>query len=551
MKWLKRLAITLVSLSVLLVGGFYLYIQTLPSAPPQYVSAEQVNAGASKLLSCAKGDVFNAAYDVAVEIESKIGEQTIYLAGLNFKTQLQQANDDVIKAIATDIRIQEGTSRRSHGDIFYLSKITGERFALFSAYNDLGLVEKHPMKAYSQFLKALSVGEKGKSYFFSYDPSQKTYRYINENNQLVRTSHITTANSSQLAGSLAADVKNNWRVVMGDGCVPVEIYSDERQGFLAGKQNGFIKFIIRAQKIDNYLDLNDQQLTASTNASYSWDAKAIDAQTFGKKVTSEKEMWEIVKGFSDDRNVARLRKAADYMVGNVPAEDLASLMAAGELTDQQKRDLAFGLSMSNAEGVEEFILETLDKMPAGAGNDVDMQKVRLMVSLSSNGSTTDQSFNSLNGVRQNPNESQNVKNNSLITMGSLVSKAEQNQSGSSIDEEFGKIIKEELAGDSSSSAILAAGNAKTDEFDTEIMDKLNTGSDRERYAAASVLSRNPDYNNQMINHLQNEQSLLVVNAIMSNIKTEDLSGNQIDQLQQIANSTSNSDIAKLINNKVN
>lgn len=550
MKWLKFLLISVVVLFAVVVAGFYIYIETLPTAPPQFVQADKLNAqAAAKKFSCNQQSSFNYAYRVSAEVEAKIDEQLIYQSTINFDTQLKQANDDVIKAIASQIKIDEGQGQKSLADMYYLSRVSGDKSTVFSAYNDLGLAEKHPMKILSQLLKALSVGEQDKSYFYSYDPSGKTYKYRHKSGAVERASYLTTANFSQLSHTLFNDHKNEWQAKLDGSCVPRIVSSSDRQGFMAGDKGGYIKFTLRAEKTDNYIDLSSHQINANANAGLVWHNQQVSADKLASRVKSEKEMWQVISSFAGNRDVAALTKAADYMIENIAADELASKLASSELSDQEKRDIAFALSLSSQEGAEGYMVDSLNALPSNSGDDNDMQKVRLMVALSGSGQSGDQAFTALNELRQQANESDNIKNNSLINMATLANK-QQLQGDQQNSEALEKIIKQELQSDNASSAILAAGNAQLDGLQDEISDKLSSSSEKERYAAATVLSRNADNQQQMIDHIDTENSLLVVNSILSNLNKSDLTSSQIAQLEAVAAKSSNADIKTLIEHKL-
>ena len=77
------------------------------------------------------------------------------------------------------------------------------------------------------------------------------------------------------------------------------------------------------------------------------------------------------------------------------------------------------------------------------------------------------------------------------------------------------------------------------------MSKLSSSNSKERYAAATVLARNPDYNDDLIQHLSSEPSDLVNYAILSNLDATNLSRQQKDRLLDSSSDTS-PDITKVI-----
>ncbi len=74
--------------------------------------------------------------------------------------------------------MDEGQGAKTLEDVYFLSRIEAAyAYTVFSAYNGLGLAEKHPMSIIAQLLKALSVGSEGNTYRFAYDSFQRRYRY--------------------------------------------------------------------------------------------------------------------------------------------------------------------------------------------------------------------------------------------------------------------------------------------------------------------------------------------------------------------------------------
>lgn len=121
----------------------------------------------------------------------------------------------------------------------------------------------------------------------------------------------------------------------------------------------------------------------------------------------------------------------------------------------------------------------------------------------------------------------------------------QGNSSTTLENQLTDNLSNAIEGSNSASAILAAGNSDAVNLDSQIATKLNSTDNKERYAAASVLARNPDYNDEVIQHLVNESSDLVSYAILTNLDSKSLSSQQKDELQSIADSSS-SDIRTVI-----
>jgi len=545
MKILKYILITLVSLTAMIAGAFYLYIQTLPTAPPDFISAEEINNNQPKVaFQCNQGQELNYAYQVQIALESKLNDQLVYQSAIAFKTQLQQSNGQIIQGIATDINIHEGNKNNTTQDVHFISRAQATPTVLFSAYDDLGLPEKHPMKILSQFIKAISVGADSERYHFAYDSMQRTYEYKHQGNKVSRSSSITTANTQSLTSTLQS-FDDHWQVQLGGDCMPTLMSSEERQGIVAAGHGGYIKFSINASRIANYIDLKDIQLSNHSNVNNHWAIQEIASSSFENSVRSQGEMWSVIEGFKDSKNTARLIKAADYMIENINADELASELIGDNLTDETKRDLAFALSLSNHPQAESMILGTLESLPDNQGNAADLQKVRLMVALSGNGQVSSEGYYGLASIAQDTNESANVRNNALINMASAVQQMDNSGQGNGgLSHDLSEQLRDEID-NGNASAILAAGNAGLADLNPQIAESLSSSDSKERFAAASVLAREPEYTDTLIQHLSNESSDLVSNAILSNLNAEQLTSAQKNALNQVA-AVASPDIADII-----
>ena len=268
-------------------------------------------------------------------------------------------------------------------------------------------------------------------------------------------------------------------------------------------------------------------------------ASPVDTYEFENEVTSSEQMWDIFNGFNENKKTSQLIKAAEYMLNNVPTDSLASSLLDSSVADTSKRDLIFGLGISASDEAENYLINVLNDLPAGAGDQVDIQKVRVMVALSGNGKVTETSYTSLEDVLTKPGESNNVKSNALINMGSVVTQLDNNnQSTNHLKDSLTKHVTEQLDTSNAAAAILAAGNAKLDNLDDSYLTKLSTGKTKERYAAGTVLGRNEQHYDVLITHVASEDSSLVVNAIVTSLDAKALSSEQAGDLQNIANQDS-------------
>lgn len=561
MKIIKKILIVLILLTAAISATFYYYISTLPSAPPEFIDAGEVNDNIAERFQCSQSPVLREAYRVEIDIESVLNGQTIYSSQINFNTQLEQANDSIVKGIARDIKIKEqSANKKNHQktikDTYFLSRIDANPYAIFTAFNHLGLSEKHPMKIIGQLLKNLSVGNDGNNYHYAYDSLQRTYRYTHNNQQINRDSQVTTANLNQLANTLQGQNKNSlWQIELDDNCLPKSLTSQEYQGISAAGHSGYIKFHIEAIKIPSFFDLSKTQMNNYTNSSNNWHAQEIASSKFEKSVSSNTEMWNVFNNFDESKNTAKLTKAVEFLIENSTSDELASHLEQSQLNDTSKRDIAFGLSLSNHDNAEAFIIDTLSSLNASATqgsrsndaqNDVDLQQVRLMVALSGSGKISEEGFQALSKLSQDTQQNSNIQNNALINMASSLKQLEnQGLSSPVLEEQLTDDLSNAIKGKNAASAILAAGNSNAVNLDSQILSKLSSPSDKERYAAGSVLARKAEHTDELLNHLNTESSDLVRYAILSNLDKDQLSAQQINSLEDIAINSS-PDMAKVI-----
>lgn len=546
MKCFKIILIALVVLCVVTLALVYGYIQSLPTGAPQFVDVADLDKRrASSAFSCQKEQSLQAAFDVQAEVVAKVEGQLIYQSSIRFKTQLQQVNDDVVQGLASHISIDEGQGETSIRDVTFLSRAEAGRYLVFNAFNDLGLHAQHPMLVLSQLLKALSVGEEDQAYFFSYDPLQRTYQYMHSGSDVARASWTSTANLKQLQG-LFNDYKNQWQVVLGDDCLPQSMQTSESQGLMVAGKGGYIAFKLKANRIDTEADLSGYDFSLLANGNNTWQTQQIKDSSLEAEVINDEQMLSILAGFSSSKSTAKLARAAQYLIDHWPAEQTAELLLGDQLSDTAKRDLAFGLSISQSEAAESYIMDVVHALPNDKA--VDLHKVRLLVALSGNALASEQAYSFMSGLYENPHETDNVRNNALINMGAVVEQLQRQQVDTYLRNELSGYLQQQLNENSHiSSAILAAGNAHIADLDMEIIQRLTASSSKERYAAGMVLARNPAHYSLVIQHLKGESSNLVSHAILASMQASALDEAQVQQLRDIQ-AQSTGDKAAIIQN---
>lgn len=534
---LKRIIIVIISLLLISAGALYLYIQSLPTGAPEYVNVQDLNdSGQLMAFSCSAGQSLNVAYQVTVTVASELNDHAVYDSRLGFNIHLQQANDNVVKGLAGDIRVNEGEGDLPLHDVLFLTKANADQYLVFSSFNSLGLIERHPMAILSQLMKALSVGNDRDNYFFPYDTMQRTYRYRHDAGRVARAVFPTTANIDKFLNSFN-QYQSDWQVTLDNHCLPKKMLSNEQQPISAAGQQGFIRFRIEAERIAATKDLDQLEYSAYANSGNHWNVKQVNGDEFTAGIDDEQQMWDAIAGFGNSKNVAALKQAADYMLDNFSAYDTRDALMEDNLDDATKRDLIFALGLTGRDDAEAFMLDILAAMPLKAGTAVDLQKVRLMVSLSSNDKVTPQTFDHLSVLANQVDESANVRNNALINMGTTIQTLEvAGESTADLRDRLTGQLSNTIGqgGSQSASAILAAGNAKISGLENKMVAALANGSDKERYASGAVLSRNPDYRQSLIDHIADEPSNLVNNAILSNWEVSALTPAQRQQLVRIA-----------------
>jgi hypothetical protein len=545
---MKNTAIkSLIAVVVLGTVGLYFSFQPQISDKSEQLT-ETAAAGASEKkqaepYTCKWKDPFATAYRVHTEVKSELNQQVIYQSRLDFRLQLQQVSSDQIYGAATDTVISEATvghdigKPRSVNDVLFMTDVmTGER-TVFTEFNDLGLMKQHPMAILSQLLKNLSVGDVGKAYRFSYDQLEREYRYrlSKESGEEMRREVLF----SNYTNSSLEKLHPQWEATLDEQCLPKALWSQEVLPIASAGQAGSLRFFMQAERIDNYIDLSELRYTDLVNQNNQWEVASIQTSDFAPKVTSKEEMWEIFRSFKQIRNAASLTRAAEYMIENVEADELANVMTNGELPDDVVRDMIFALGLTSQSKTEDYLLRMLESLPANDGESTDLQKVRLMVAISGNDQVTDMAYSKLASLVSDDDESANVRRNALINMGSMVRQM-QAQSGdaSSISSRLDGEILSHMQDNDASSAIFSAGNAGLDNLSNEVTNavvaKLNSSNQKERYASARVLSGDSRYYDTLIAHLASESSVLVGTAIVSGLRKGELTSGQRSSLQEIS-----------------
>jgi hypothetical protein len=560
---LKRFLFTSVLVFLLAVVGFYLYIQSLPTAPPDFVDSREVNLQqARQIFHCSAGQDFEYAYAVKVKIDSELNQKPIYQSQLNFKTQFAQINGRIVQGLAQNIHIQENDQAWVNDlpQVYFLARASSNPHIVFTAFNDLGLADKHPMKILGQFFKGLSVGQENENYHFAYDSMQRTYHYQHHGKRISRLSRTTTANMQHLTNSLQHTPQNMlWQVELDDDCLPRTLVSEEYQDISAAGHSGFIRFHIQAHKVPLFTQLNSLDLNNYSNSQNHWQSQAIRSESFEQEVQSLEEMWQIFNGFSNstvsqglNKNTAKLIKAADFLVSQVSPEELADYLLDPQIDGATQRDISFALSLSQHQDAESYIVDTLQAInnsspsQGTSNNHSELQQVRLMVALSSTNQITAHGFQALAELANDSEQNTNIRSNALINQASSLQQMKnQGQDPGYLEQQLIEDLSHAIQGDQASAAILAAGNSQLIELEPLIISKLESSDEKERYAAVTVLAKNSANNQRLIEHFKIENSNLVSYSLLTNLDTLSLSDDEKNELRLLSQSA-DKDIRELI-----
>lgn len=494
---------------------------TEPTKPVETITA---------LPDCSKGaSLFNYAYRVTASTKASAANTTLYSSELTFDTQLQQIAGDDFKAVASDITINENGNTQQIEDTAYIGQLVNTPPAEFYNVDLLSLAEKHPMHILSQWVKALSIGEQGQPYQYNYDQLNRTYVY-----------NLGTQGYTRTFAEDAAAQPSTWRIELDEQCVPKTIRSTETKetAMLTGKVN--LIFNINATRIDNYTDLSNIELASNFNANNNWHTAEVNAKLFAKPIKNIEELLALLaaQANADQINSARLSKGADFILDNLTPTDLANMMAGTELSEDEKRLLAYSMSLSDKPNMEGFVIDTISTIPKKQGDQMDMQKVRMMISLTSHTGISSESYDAMNRLTQDTTESANIQTNALINLGTVVRSLRDGEKNIDYSGEFEENAYNQMtSGDNQKAAIMAIGNANlsSDRVEKEVLKKLNSPVESIRYAAASTLANKEKHYTLLIDHLTREPSTLVFNVILNKVPVEKLSETNITALRNLQN----------------
>lgn len=549
MRWLIRILAVCCLLVLLCVGGFFWYLETLPTVPPQQVSATPTaTAAAGGAVSACLHSGYAPAFAVRATVTSQAGDKTLYSSLLNFRVQLQTSGADRLAGVAADIRIQEaGGAEQTIADMPFLSRASGDQQLVFNAFNNLGLMAQHPMSVLAQVLKDLSIGNPREVYRFAYDGLQRNYRYRQLPQGWQRQVSAPGATRSE------TELQPVWQVESDGDCLPQRLLAEEIQPLTIGGQAGSLRFRIEATRIAAFRDLSGLDFSAQANAGLHWQLQQLVANGDDNAIVDEQSMWQAFADFARNKNVAQLKQAAAYLVNNVPVYDLAAQLNQHALSDAGSRDLIFALGLLKNAHAEEYLLDLLGALPSG-DNAVELQKVRIMVAVSGNGEVSEYAYQSLAQLAGDDQESANIRNNALINLGSVVQQMDQQgQDVASLRQQLSGRLLSQMQSDDAAAAIFSAGNAGLATLSagvsSAVEQKLTAGNAKERYAAATVLSRDTRYYDQLIQQLQQESSPLVSSAIVAGLDASQLTAAQRDTLTVIAaaGGPASGQVAQLLN----
>ncbi len=533
MQVFKKSLLVFSSITCLTALSGYFFYNSLPNEErlgDAIANANTSSTASSHGFSCITPERFDLAYQVNINVESQLNHQKAYTSQIGFQAQIRKSRHDEALGVAENIVINEGEGNKTINNILFKSEIENVGgYTLFTSFDDLGLPHRHPMQVMSQLLKSLSVGENGASYKFNYDPLKRLYQYRHSAQFVERSNvHFKTAD----------EPVSQWLVTLAEDCLPERLVTSETQDLQGADTVGDIRFTLSAQRIPSFALLMEDQYHLAANSENHWQSKQVLQSAITKPVLNKKDMWATIKKFGENKNAAKLAEAARFMIHNVPSESVVSSLMSNDLADSVKQDLVFGLGISDDPASEQYLLDTLNGFPKNTATDTDIQKVRLMVAMSGNGHSTQETFSAFGNIASDKTQNSNVSTNALINMGALAANMQRRgEFDQSAQHTLTHIIEEQLDGDQSTSAIYALGNARLAGFDTQLLSKLNSTNTRERYAAGMVASKNPQNYDQLIQHLRTETSNLVVNAIVDGMKGQDLSPHQLENLYQLAQQT--------------
>lgn len=509
------LFITLI-LALLLCAVIGIFLNHDDTQPTQHeaVAVDQTDLP-SKATSCAAQSTRNWAYRVSASVQTRAttSQKSLYQSNTHFTLSLAEQAQQV-KGLASEIRIQEnGQDEKTLPDVTFLAFNAANTFAQFGFFDDLGLSANHPMKLLNPLVKHLSVAPEGETVTYAYDPLGVSYRYQHTFPKVTRSTHQTPATNP------------TWSVTLGDDCLVETLDATEQLPFKLGNETVMMRYHFQAKRIPSHQSLDTQAFAANTNRDNTWNS-AVVTHDASPEVTTDTAMWQAFEGFANNKNTGLLKKAADYLVKNHTPSDVANMLTQASVSEAAKRELAFGLSLAEGAHVPDYILDTLAALPAKTNAQGDVQKVRLMVALTGRNDVTTQSFDRLMGLRQAADTSDNVKNNVLISSGKVAKDLAQKGETQAL-QTFETEVKTQLQtyDDNAASAILASGNAELTTVTTQTIKQLQQGTEKSRYAAATVLLRDPSQYDVLTAQLNKEQSPIVFQTIVSGLDKNKLSAN--------------------------
>lgn len=519
----KGKRIWLLAVSVLVIAAALLWFMTKSSTNSVHVQPSSTQKQSqSSALDCPRTQ---QAFNVEATFAANVNNQDVFQSRILFTLQLDIDGSEV-KGLAHQIRIFEQNNKepKSIENVKFLSGINPDYPLLYIGFDPLGLPQKHPMLVIGQLLKNLSIGEDNKEYSFNYDVMQGQYGYKQIQGRWQRYNLALDAQKPQ-----------QWNVAMASACSIKTMSSKESRPLEFGSAKGTISYEIEASEVNSFVDLASMSFKANANAHLADISGKLDASELEKEVKTAKEMWAVIQGFEQDNNTARLQRAADFMVDNVSVTELANHFAQSLLSEDEKRNMAFALSLSSNEKTNDYIIDTINGIPKNAGDQVDVQKIRLMVALAGRNIETREPYDSLLSISDNRDESSNVKNNALVSAAILANRLEE-EGRAGVKQEFSRRLQQNIEEDNSkaASSMLAVSNAGIDSLDDKIIPKLQSENAKNRYAAATTLANRQKNYDVLINHMNTESDNLVNQVIVERLDATKLSITQRQKLQSIA-----------------
>lgn len=485
----------------------------------------------------------NWTYQVNATVDTTTNKQPLYQSNISFMLDFLEQSQQV-KGLASDIQVQEnGQASQSVLDVSFLAFNQSSQYAQFGFFDDLGLTANHPMKLLNPLIKQLSVAADGENVVYDYDSMSINYHYTHTFPKVERT-----ANGQ-------ADTTTQWQVTLGSDCLIETLQAIEQLPFKFGTTDAVMTYQFTAKRVPSKRSLDSLNFAANVNTNNHWKSTVIDDTAFSPDITSHDMMQQAFENFSNTRSTGQLKKAAAYLMANNTPEQVSDMLMQSEMSEAGKRELAFSLSIAEGDHVQDYILNTLSAMPAKTDAQGEVQKVRLLVALSGRNDVNAASFDRLMALRNDATASDNLKKNVLISGGKLAQDLAEKGQVQALNT-LENTLKPQLQkyDDNAASAILASGNAGLSSVTPELMNQLSNGTEKSRYAAATVLAREPANHDMLISHLTKEPSLVVFQSTVSGLGNQQLNNEQQTklqalktQLQQQPDNEANQEKVKLLN----